>query len=66
MFLNQLGIPEKKCRHCRDSHGSNAEYTMRIKIMSTGDHGLTGKSEHALGRYLEKTKRLMNSYSYTL
>ena len=65
MFLNQLGVPEKRYRHGRDSHVSNVEYTTRIMIMGEGDNGLPGKPEHALRGYLEKTKCLMNSYSHT-
>ena len=59
MFLNQLGILEKRYRYGRDSHGSNVKYTMRIRIKSAGNNGLPGKPEHALGGYLEKTKCLM-------
>ena len=51
MFLNQLGVPEKIFRYGRDSHGSNVEYTMRIKIKSIGKNGLPGKPEHALGGF---------------
>ena len=65
MFLNQLGVPEKRYRYGRDSHGSNVEYTMRIRIKGTGNNGLPGGSEHALGGYLAKTKRLMQLSSHT-
>ena len=33
--------------------------------MSTGNNGLPGKPEHALGGCLEKTRCRMNSYSHT-
>ena len=65
MFLNQLGVPEKRFRYGRDSHGSNVEYTMRIRIKSIGNNGLPGKPEHALGGYLAKTKHLMTLSLHT-
>ena len=34
--------------------------------MSIGGNGLPGKPEHTRRGYLEKTKRLMNSYSHIL
>ena len=60
-----MGVPEKRYRYRRDSHGSNVEHTMRIRIKCTGMNALPGKPEHALGGYLEKTKSLMNSCLHT-
>ena len=65
MFLYQLGVPEKKYKYGRDSHGSNVKYTTRTKITSTSEHGFPGRPEAALVGYLEKTKDMTSSYSHT-
>ena len=41
-FLNQIGVLEKSYIHGGESHGLNVKYTTRIRIISTGDHGLPG------------------------
>ena len=67
-FLNQVGVPEKMYIHGGESHGSDVKHTMRIKIMSTCDHGLPGKSEDVLGgkgRVSDATKRLLNFHLHS-
>ena len=56
MFLNQLGVPEKRYRYGRDSHVSNVEHTVKIRIKCTDSNGFPGKPEHALGENLEKNE----------
>ena len=56
IFIYQLGVPEKRYKYGRYPHRLNVEYTMRIKIMSTSEHGFPGRLEAALVGYLEKTK----------
>ena len=63
--MYQLDVPEKKYKYGGDSHGLNVEHAIRLKIMSTGNHGFPGTHEAAIAGYLETTKDLMGSYCHT-
>ena len=60
-----MGVPEKKYKYRRDSHGLNVEHATRLEITSTGNHGFPWTPEVALTGCLDIMEDLMGSYHHT-